>query len=313
MIKNKLLIISGVNRSGKSLLAPIVSSINNIQPFLVNYNYEQLLQMFYCKKVDKNFCNFFFKKMSINLMFEQFMGRNTNIRLNDFSTIWKTTNSNDIIKKVLGQNITKSDFLRNNSNFYSNFFIHNALLFYNLFNDNFKNYKIINIIRHPIDIIYSWKKKKIHRIFDNKNSIIAESFCVKKDGYYIPYFIKSINIKKYQKYNNFEKIVYALYENLSLEYNLINKFFKKKNILIIDFDKFVSQTKVKIKKIEVFLKHKKSKNTNRVFAQENCPRIVDHDLKDIREKKLLAEVSNEIKKKYELLKRKYNSIKDKYD
>ena len=63
MIDGKLLIVSGVNRSGKkSLIAPIVSSFKNIEPFVVNYDYERLLQMAYCKKVNPSFFDFFFKK-----------------------------------------------------------------------------------------------------------------------------------------------------------------------------------------------------------------------------------------------------------
>ena len=83
MIKNKLLIISGVNRSGKSLIAPIVSSFKSIESFVVNNNYERLLQMAYCQKVSSKFFNFYFKIMSENMMHDQFMGRNVNIKSND--------------------------------------------------------------------------------------------------------------------------------------------------------------------------------------------------------------------------------------
>ena len=160
MIKNKLLIISGINRSGKSLIAPIVSSFKNIEPFVVNYDYERLLQMAYCKKVNLHFLDFFLKKMSENIMIDQLNGRNISIKSKDFSSIWKNATSYEIQKKILEHEISKKSFLKNSNKKYSNLFIHNGLFFNNSFSRIFKNYKIINIIRHPIDIIYSWKKKK---------------------------------------------------------------------------------------------------------------------------------------------------------
>ena len=160
MIKNKLLIISGVNRSGKSLIAPIMSSFKTVEPFVVNNNYERLLQMAFCKKVSPKFFNFYFKIMSENIMHDQLMGRNINIKSSDFSSLWKNSHTPHILKKILNKDISKKNFLKS-KNTYSHFFIHNALFFNNHFLKHYKNYKIINIIRHPIDIIFSWKKKKI--------------------------------------------------------------------------------------------------------------------------------------------------------
>lgn len=313
MINNKLLIISGINRSGKSLIAPIVSSFKNIEPFVVNYDYERLLQMAYCKKVSPSFFDFFFNKMSEKMMHDQFNGRSVSVKIKDFSSIWKNSTTNEIQKKILEEEISKESFLKNKNKNYSNFFIHNSLFFYNSFSKIFKKYKIINIIRHPIDVIYSWKKKNVNKIYSNKNEIFNESFYFKKKKYYIPYFAKNINLNNFQKLNSLEKLFVTVDSNLQDEYKIINKKFSSKNFIILDFDNFVSKPHLKIKKIEKFLNCSKSKFTQEVLFQEKCPRKVNNFKKINRELNLLNELNPTLRKKYKLLVEKYNFIKKKYD
>ena len=312
MIKNKLLIVSGVNRSGKSLIAPILSSFKNVEPFVVNNNYERLLQMAYCQKVNPKFFNFYFKIMSENIMHDQFLGRNVNIKFNDFSSLWKNSDSSNILKKILNKDISKKKFLKS-KNTYSHFFIHNALFFNNYFLKNFKNYKIINIIRHPIDIIFSWKKKEVYKIFLDKKKIFHESFFIKKNNFYVPYFAKNLNFKKLKGYNSYEKTLLIAYQTLKLEYKLIKKNLDNKNILIIDFDKFVVKPNSTLKKIEKILNTKRSKQTLKALYNENCPRSDNFQQKLEREIFLLKKLNSSSKKKYYELIKNYNYLKKYYD
>ncbi|WP_440677322.1 hypothetical protein [Candidatus Pelagibacter sp. HIMB1587] len=312
MIDSKLLIVSGVNRSGKSLIAPIVSSFKNVEPFVVNYDYERLLQMAYCKRVNPSFFDFFFKKMSEKMMHDQFNGRNVSIKIKDFSSIWKNSTSMEIQKKIIEEEISKKTFLKHKKK-YSNFFIHNSLFFKNSFSKTFKNYKIINIIRHPIDIIYSWRKKNVNKIYNNKNEIFNESFYLKKKKYYLPYYSKNINLNNFQKLNSFEKLFVMVDDNLQEEYKIIDKKFSSKNLIVLDFDNFVSKPHLKIKKIEKFLNCNKSKFTKEVLFQEKCPRKINNFKKIQRELHLLNELNLTLRKKYKSLVEKYNFIKNKYD
>ena len=87
----------------------------------------------------------------INLMEEQ------SVKIKDFSSIWKNSTTNEIQKKILEEEISRS-FLKNKKKTIQIFL--SIIVFFTPFSKIFKKYKIINIIRHLIDVIYSWKKKK---------------------------------------------------------------------------------------------------------------------------------------------------------
>ena len=130
-ISKKTIIISGTNRSGKSLISPIVSSLKNVNHFIFNYDLERVLQLNFLKKIDNRSFFYLFNKFASNVIYEKTIGRSINMIKDDYSSMFKYGNSIEILSKISQSPPTKNKLLRSVDKSYHPFFIHNALFFYN--------------------------------------------------------------------------------------------------------------------------------------------------------------------------------------
>ena len=159
-ISKKTIIISGTNRSGKSLISPIVSSLKNVNHFIYNYDLERVLQLNFLKKIDNRSFFYLFNKFASNVIYEKTIGRSINMIKDDYSSIFKYGNSIEILSKISQSPPTKNKLLRSVDKSYHPFFIHNALFFYNNISKVFSHLKFIHMVRDPVEVIYSWYQKK---------------------------------------------------------------------------------------------------------------------------------------------------------
>ena len=106
-------------------------------------------------------------------MYNLKIGRNTNTRFDDYSSILKYKNpkiysarASSPVNKLLKKNISKSIFP---------IMFHDVMLSPDLIFDTFKNSKIIYIDRHPVDMVTEWYQKGYYgKIFLNNEEIIRE-------------------------------------------------------------------------------------------------------------------------------------------
>ena len=65
-LSENILLISGISRSGKSLFAPIISSLDKIQNFQMIPEIEEILRLYYIGKITKEIASYIIK-MQINI------------------------------------------------------------------------------------------------------------------------------------------------------------------------------------------------------------------------------------------------------
>ena len=289
----KIIIITGMTRSGKSLLCPIISSLKDSEQFFFNTIAENILQMHYMKKINFNVADHLIKKTINECIYDKILGRNLNTKKSDFTSINLYKNKKIYMKRI---GLPKSKNLENSIELKKNTFpilFHSGFINLPLIQNSFNNPDIINISRHPVDLISSWLKKNYGRI--NSSSTIITSCTYNYNNYQLPFWCFGIEKEFIKQKTNEDRI-------LRIIFNLNNKFKKnylklksKKNVYLIKMDTLVTQPNKSLENICDQFKLRKSIFLKQVLREQRCPRIIDLEKRKKNEKKILSNLSNDNK------------------
>ena len=95
-----IVIVTGITSSGKSLIAPIISSLKSSEKVMFNFLLEQIPMLNYIGKMDDDTAEYLLKYSIDNMIYDERIGRNTNFRFNDESSIWNTNNPKKYFKRL---------------------------------------------------------------------------------------------------------------------------------------------------------------------------------------------------------------------
>ena len=204
------------------------------------------------------------------------IGRNVNLKKFDYSSILNHQSLNEYRNRISSHDhqINFKKILK--KNFFPTMF-HDLVYGVNLLLEIFPKSKILNLERHPVDLLSSWKKKCYGEDYYNNERNLILSFKINRRLY--PFYMKK-KIKEYLKFKNDEnRIVSILWEMRQISNKNIKKI-NKKNFLRLSFDQFTINTSKNLQKVCKFLKLKKTKNTEKELIKQRCPRKIDFKKRD---------------------------------
>lgn len=290
----KIILITGLTRSGKTLLCPIISSLKNCEQFFFSTIAENISVMNYMNKLNFNTAKLIIKKTVNENIQDKVLGRNLNNKINDFTSIDNYKYKSIYLKRIRSP---KKKLFENSKEFKKNFFpilFHEALLNLRLLETSFDLPKIINISRHPIDLITSWIKKDYgsKHYSSMSNTVLTYRYGKK----ILPFFCIGIEKEILNQKTKEDKIV-KMIDNL-------NKIFKKnylkslnkKNIILIKYDKFLTNPNKFINQICSKFKISKTKHLKIVLKEQRCPRKIDYKQRIKNHQKIFLRLSYENKK-----------------
>ena len=151
----KFIIISGITRSGKTILSPIISSLKNCEQFFFNTASENLVALNLLRRIEFDVAKNLIRRCINEEVQDKVNGRNLNNKMGDFTSIRYYKN-----KKIYTERLKSSlKKVEKSIEYKNNFFpilFHEALVNLQLVEKSFSNPKIINISRHPVDLMQSW-------------------------------------------------------------------------------------------------------------------------------------------------------------
>ncbi len=300
LLKN-MVIITGTHASGKSMIAPVIASLKNVEPVRKIYYIDQINDLLYLKKIPLEIAIYLINQILDASYYDQLIGRNLNYRAEDETSIFTAHNTKELIRRakikrgpqvILKANKEKKLFLLDT---------HDGLWFPKVWqNLNIKNLNIVHIHRNPIHIVNSWINANYGEVDKSfLNQIPSFDYRYKITPFY------ALNFKKnYKDMKPVDRIIEMVIVCVKNEISNSHKF--NKGLLSIHFDSFATQTDFCLKKICHFLKIKKTKNTRKIMIRENLPRIIKPEdylekkrkIKSIASKEAFNKLL-EIEKKYE--------------
>ena len=308
--------IDGLARCGKSSICQTIVSLKNSEHIDMATNLEYIMTGLVSKKISPDFAKTYLKTYFNQTGYNKLIGRGVNFRPTDFTGIAnfrepkiyhdrlkifsygkkkyhykkthiKVNNLTDPVLKAL-----------NKKYFFFPFQSHYLLSYFKEFKNLDLNYKIIELLRNPIDVVFSMISRGMHNFNTGKDiRLLTLSILYKKRN--VPWFVHDY-VEDYLKSNNHERVTLIVVNNLEkmIAHSNLSKPLIGKKIFILPFEKFVTNTKKEMQNIAKFLKTKTTKYTDVFIKNANCPRTLD--LEKTSEK--LEFLSKKIKNK-DLLKR----------
>lgn len=316
---NKVLIINGFNGTGKTILLPILDAYKNTLIPVYSSEVDGISNLFLLKELNNNaFTQIFLKTIDYKL-YNAFIGRETNTRYYDLTSIWKSSKLFEILKNIFNKN---DEYLYKKggdgekiltitiTHAFESFpamsqALNERLLFCEFIRDPLYMF-LQNLILHK-KVIYGDRRKDFTlRYFDPKSKNIVPPYYKEKD------YTKN-------KYNSLEDYVLIYLENLvSTWEEHIPSFKNYSNFELIPFEEFVLNPKKNMENISNFCSedYRNAKLIKKRMKGENIPRDIltkgrmqniykRYGLKNIKSNSLLDE-----RQKYKSYLKNQQNIKD---
>ena len=274
--EHDVVFLSGLTRSGKTLLCPIVSSFNNSEKVNLEPNFENLIELAHVNCINEEALIYLLRSQMNLMIYNDAIGRNVNFRPDDYTSVWNYMSPStyiDRVKKSDGNNVY-ADIKKSKRLF--PLMLHDGLWHAEYIFKAFLSSKIIHIQRHPIDLAYSWINKGYGGAFfeDLRSHIVSYLF----NNQVVPYYAFGWE-EEYLSLNEADRVIHMINKLINLHVNTYNNLDEKcqEKVLFVNHQELASEPHKVTKNVEVFLGSKITEHTQEVFNRENSPREFNDD------------------------------------
>ena len=277
-LKN-LVFITGLTRSGKTMLAPIVSSFDRVEHVAMNYLMEQVPMMHVLGRIPDETASCLMRYAVDNMFYDLTIGRNLNLRFGDLSSVWRSSQPFHYLKRLFAKegDAALGSIMKRNPLFL--LMVHDALWHADIYCKSFPEMKVIHITRHPIDMVHNWYGKDYGgNFFENPRNATLNIEWKSKS---LPYYAAGWE-QAYLNMSEIDRIIYMvqrLEDNHRKKYNSLPESTRRK-IKIIPFEKMVTDHKPVLRDISEFLGTALTRHTARICKRERCPRTLRREDRD---------------------------------
>ena len=288
-----LVIVTGCPTSGKSMLAPIVSSLKRTENFKMSILLEHLGTLNHLGKLSDDVLVFLFRYTVDFMLYNNMIGRDMNFRFADETSIWNTPDPEKYFERLLAERgefvvdeIEKQRPLLTLA--LSDAFWHAKKWF-----EAFPFLKMVYVSRNPVDTVYSWYNhkygEKVNLARQDKgtgvthgsetyNSRIRQVLLIQLNNSIVPYYALGWE-EKYAQLSEMDRVIYmikCIRDNYAKQLSSLSSK-EREGILFFTFDEIVTNTEPVLTKICKFLNTDKTPYTSFVLKREKCPRILSKD------------------------------------
>lgn len=269
-LAKKILITDGLPGCGKTMLSPILSSLERVEMYYFAFEIEFILKMHFHKKIKKDAAISLVRMLTDYKLYNSMMSREINFRDLDLSSVSRHHNYKNYIKrlkskgdKLVPQRIRQEKPILHLTT-------HDVLNYSELLTEALKSRLIyVELTRHPVDMINQQRLNMINH-FNNPRSIQVEFDYMNKP---IPYWAATWK-ETFIKNNNINRAILNVRKMYNSNFNNRRKIKKKlkKNFITIPFEKFVLKPDKYIKVVSKALNTKMTKFTKSELIKQNIPR-----------------------------------------
>lgn len=274
ILLEQLVLVDGLPCSGKAVLDVAVSSMDRVELLQFATQIERICVLLDLGKITSDAAETLIRLEADLVLYNTMMSRNVNFRMTDQSSVFKDPEFWVYIKRLF----TKGDRLIpdriRNERPILHFMTHSMLSFSEpIFNSFGDKVAIIEIVRHPMSMLEQQTSyEERWATHEGKLQEVADPFLRYKDDS-IPYWAAGLE-DLYYKSNPVERAIYVMRDQLEKIELFKNKFrgIYEKQCITIPFEMFVVDPWPYLEKIEVLLKTKMTRKTNKMLKKSGVPR-----------------------------------------
>jgi hypothetical protein len=247
-----LLLIEGITRAGKFLLANILHGFRGVEPAQLCGLLENIPFLERLGLMDKKVAQEILRCEIDTHCYEMLIGRNLNHRLSDKSSIYHVPGYEKYLRRCKEPDGDWAVQKFHKENLYSSFIIHELMPNISIYFDTFPKLKVISIQRSPVYLVYSWYKRGFGKRFDGDPKLF--SLLLQEKGRNIPLYAAGWG-KQYLKLSGMDRCI-AMIEWIILaskkSYDRLDLLVRKK-ILLVSYEGILTRTDMVLGKINKFL------------------------------------------------------------
>ena len=274
-LSERIIIIDGQGGCGKTMLSPIISSMERVELLSYAFEVEWICRLFHLNKIEEDAAIALIKMLVDQKLYQTMMGRNTNFRYSDLSSVFKDSNPLRYFKRIFQKGDLAIPERIKNQRPILNLTTHCLLSRIDpVISALGDSVLFIEVVRHPL---YMVKQQQLNmdQLLDNPRDI---SINIEYQGAQLPYYTQGWE-EKFVNCNSMEKAIYFIERETNAS-NLKRQAFKNNknfSILTIPFEKFVLDPWPYLKKIETKLGTRVGPRAARMMKKQKVPRKVIAD------------------------------------
>lgn len=278
---NKIIFVNGFGGSGKTMVSPIISAMQNVESLIFPYELQWISSFLYSGQIKDDVYVEFLRQYADLTIYNQMMGRNSNFRLSDISSVLQSRNRINYLKRIFNKGDNYILDKIENQKPIINYTTSHLIFFINEIAKAFgERVLFIETFRDPMYMFVQAKinHKQTH-IENRKKNFTFEVYQDEERSFFFDYFTKDSNFS-YEDSNNINHNIVSYFERMfnfyfNLNFNEINM--NKGKIIFLPFEKFVLRPNNWINEIINFLEIKKTSNLNKELKKQKVPRKFLHD------------------------------------
>ena len=290
-VVDNIVTVTGATQSGKSMVGPIICSLKGAENYRTDFVLEQIPMLHGLGLIDEEVA-IFILRYGIELMqYDNMIGRNTNFRFSDFSSIWYANDPSEFYKRLSyddGPSVYER-IEKENSLFVLNF--HNGIMHADLLFKAFPNQRMLHMVRNPIDLADAWINKNYGKIETYENPR-ARVLTFKYKNNLLPYYAKEWE-DEYLALSEVDRVIRLLYQVHKKHMNAYKKLKDKKRVHVFTFDDFAVNTHKCLDDICAFIKTPQTLFTPIAMDREKVPREINENDIQIKFNDIKKRASNE--------------------
>lgn len=291
LVKN-LVLIDGLGRAGKFFLGKIVSGFEDMEYFQYATLLEQIPYLVKLGALSEDAGVCLLQNHIEEYYYYRQLGRNINLRLDDATSIYNSLEKEIYLKR---SNIPYGDGLKKdvlkNTHRKLLFVLHHTLPNISIYYKSYPDLRIINLIRHPVDLVYSWYKQVLHERMSNESFNFWPNIMGNSGP--IPWYANDWK-DEFENTSGIDRIIKCVSHLITLEKESKSHLSdeKKKQILTIKYEDVVENTHMIMDKIGLFLISRPLNNIAQILNKLNCPRAIPIQDRKKKEKYILSRASS---------------------
>ncbi len=272
-----VLFIDGITRSGKSMVAPMFRSSDVFDPLVFSYDLEYVMAGLVSNQLSKEFAKSFFIKVINERIYDSTLGRNFNFRSNEISSIDKMVFIDDLKRRLDRKDGDDVLNVIKNQNVISPFFTHDMALHYDIFLSLELEILVIEVLRSPIEITYSWISKR----WGERQLSDPRSFkhTILRDGILVPWQAKDFALE-WLNATVEERCALVVVDSTAKLLNQL-QVNRSAQLLPVFYEDFATQTQSEVFRIARFLKVDPYQLDLSCLVSERLPRVIDPEVVNV--------------------------------
>lgn len=269
----KIVFLNGITRAGKFFLGKVLAGFNNLEYFQYVSLLDHIAHLQLLAGMSENCAISLLQIQADEYVYNMSIGRNLNLRFDDASSLHNSLELNNYLKrsqapipKTIAKEINSAERL-------PIFILHNCLPNIKIFLKAFSELKWINLLRHPVDVVYSWHKRGWGHRFGFDPLAFSPTIKGIKDA--IPWY--AYNCKdEYERISEIDRVIksIAVLSGMDEEaYRGLNSQEKEK-VLFISYENLIENTDIELHKVGSFLGVAPCKNIDIILTRERCRRKI---------------------------------------